>query len=161
MKRVIFLLLLVLLASPVMMFANGEQEGISAADDGVIKIGISIGTLKQERWQREIEMFKAYGEANGIEILVQSAEDEAMKQMSQCENLLSQGVDVLIVQALDSEAMGSIVEPAHEMGVPVIAYDRLVRNGELDYYVTFDSVKVGRFRPSSSLSKLPKVTTSG
>ncbi len=157
MKRVIFLLLLVMLISPVMMFANGGQDSSATAkDDGVIKIGVSIGTLKQERWQREIEMFQAYAEENGIELMVQSAEDEAMKQMSQCENLLSQGIDVLIVQALDSEAMGSIVEPAHEVGVPVIAYDRFVRNGDLDYYITFDSVKVGEVEAQFVVDQAPK-----
>ncbi len=134
------------------VFSTGEKEG---KDDGVIKIGISIGTLKQERWQREIEMFEEYGKAHGIEILVQSAEDEAQKQVSQCENLIVQGVDVLIVQALDSEAVGTVVAPSHEAGVPVIAYDRLVRNGDLDYYVTFDSIKVGEKQAEFVVGKAP------
>ncbi len=135
-------------------FSTGQQE--EAADDGTTKIGISIGTLKQERWQREIDMFKEYGDAHGIEILVQSAEDDAQKQVSQCENLIVQGIDVLIVQALDSEAVGTVVAPAHEAGIPVIAYDRLVRNGDLDYYITFDSVKVGEVQATFVVNKAPK-----
>jgi D-xylose transport system substrate-binding protein len=130
--------------------------GASFAAAAPVKIGISIGTLKQERWQREIDMFKAYAKANNIELLVQSAEDDAQKQISQCENLISQGVQVLIVQALDSEAVGTIVDPAHEAKIPVIAYDRLVRNGKLDYYVTFDSVKVGEVEAKFVVAKAPK-----
>lgn len=130
--------------------------GSASAAEKKVKIGVSIGTLKQERWQREVEMFKAFAKANNVELLVQSAEDDAQKQISQCENLISQGVDVLIVQALDSEGVGSVVGPAHQAGIKVIAYDRLVRNGELDYYVTFDSVKVGEVQAKFVVAKAPK-----
>lgn len=128
---------------------------VSAADKKP-KIGVSIGTLKQERWQREIDMFKAFAKANNVDLLVQSAEDDAQKQISQCENLIAQGVQVLIVQALDSEGVGSIVGPAHEAKIPVIAYDRLVRNGDLDYYITFDSIKVGEVEAKFVVAKAPK-----
>jgi D-xylose transport system substrate-binding protein len=154
MRKLVALILLLSVLIPMAVFAGGAQE--SAKDDGVIRIGISIGTLKQERWQREIEMFRAYGEEKGVEILVQSAEDDPSKQVSQCENLLSQGIDVLIVQALDSEAMGTVIEPAHAIGVPVIAYDRFVRNGDLDYYITFDSVKVGETQAKFVVEQAPK-----
>lgn len=139
----------VLLGGLVFGAGQGESE-----DDG-IHIGVSIGTTKQERWQREIEMFQEYADANGIELSVQSADDDPQKQISQCENLITQGVDVLIVQALDSEATGSIVGPAHEEGIKVIAYDRLVRNGELDYYITFDSVKVGEVQAQFVVEQAP------
>ncbi|MCF7944769.1 MAG: substrate-binding domain-containing protein [Spirochaetia bacterium] len=153
MKRILLVMLGILFIASFGLAAQGQQG--EKADDGALKIGISIGTLKQERWQREIEMFREAGEAKGVEILVQSAEDVASKQISQCENLISQGVDVLIVQALDSNATGAIIEPAHEMGIPVIAYDRLVRNGDLDYYVTFDSVKVGEVQAKFVVEKAP------
>jgi D-xylose transport system substrate-binding protein len=101
-------------------------------------------------------MFREFGAENDVEILVQSAEDDPARQVSQVENLLSQGIDVLIVQALDSEAVGVVIEPAHAEGVPVIAYDRFVRNGDLDYYVTFDSVKVGEKQAEFVVNKAPK-----
>jgi D-xylose transport system substrate-binding protein len=133
-----------------------KQEEKPAEEKKDIVIGISVGTLKQERWQREIEMFEAYAAEHGFQVKVQSAEDDPQKQMSQCENLISQGVDVLIVQALDSEAAGAIVGPAHEAGIPVIAYDRFVRNGDLDYYITFDSVKVGETQAKFVVEQAPK-----
>ncbi len=138
-------LLLLVLVGTGMVFAQSN-----------IKIGISIGTLKQERWQREIEMFKAYAKTRGVQLLIQSAEDDAAKQVSQCENLITQGVNVLIVQALDSEGVGVVVGPAHQAGIPVIAYDRQVRNGDLDYYITFDSVKVGETEAKFVVNKVPK-----
>jgi len=133
-----------------------KQEDKAGKDLKDVVIGISVGTLKQERWQREIEMFEAYAKEHGFTVKVQSAEDDPQKQMSQCENLISQGVDVLIVQALDSEAAGAIVGPAHEAGIPVIAYDRFVRNGDLDYYITFDTVKVGETQAKFVVEKAPK-----
>jgi D-xylose transport system substrate-binding protein len=153
MKKVLtVLLVLVVIGSFSGLFAQGETE----QETDKIKIGISVGTLRQERWVREIEMFRQFGEENDVEILVQSAEDDPARQVSQVENLLSQGVDVLIVQALDSEAVGVVIEPAHAEGVPVIAYDRFVRNGDLDYYVTFDSVKVGEKQAEFVVNKAPK-----
>jgi len=135
---------------------ESEVTDSAAKVDDDIVIGISLGTSREERWQREIVMFEDYAEKMGVTVVIQSAEDEVTNQMSQCENLIAQGIDVLIVQALDSEAAGSIVEIAHEAGVPVIAYDRLVRNGDLDYYVTFDSEKVGEVEATFVVSKAPK-----
>ncbi|MCB5230985.1 MAG: substrate-binding domain-containing protein [Candidatus Cloacimonetes bacterium] len=153
MKKILtILLVLVLISSFTALFAGGQSE----PKEKRIKIGISVGTLRQERWVREIEMFEAFGKANNVDILVQSAEDDPNRQVSQVENLLSQGIDVLIVQALDSEAIGVVIDPAHADGVPVIAYDRFVRNGDLDYYVTFDSVKVGEVQAEFVVSKAPK-----
>ena len=155
MKRVLTVVLLIaVISSLATVFAAGQAERAQA--EKKIRIGISVGTLRQERWVREIEMFREFGEANNVDILVQSAEDDPARQVSQVENLLSQGVDVLIVQALDSEAVGVVIEPAHADGVPVIAYDRLVRNGDLDYYITFDSVKVGEVQAQFVVENAPR-----
>lgn len=152
MKKFLLVFFVVLVVFSMDTFAQGGKEAAAKK----LKIGISIGTLKQERWQREIEMFREYGNKHNLDILVQSAEDDAQKQISQCENLISQGVNVLIVQALDSNSAGVVIEPAHEMGIPVIAYDRLVRNGDLDYYITFDSVKVGEVQARFVVERAPK-----
>ena len=132
-----------------------SDTGSSQSDDK-IRIGISLGTMREERWQREADMFKEYAKELGVEVLIQSAEDVPSKQIDQCENFISQGVDVLIVQALDSEAAGVICDPAKDAGIPVIAYDRFVRNGELDYYVTFDSVKVGEIQAQFVVERAPR-----
>ena len=69
-------------------------------------------------------MFKAYADENGFELMVQSAENNAQKQVSQCENLINQGINVLILQSLDAAAVAPIITEAHDAGIPVIAYDR-------------------------------------
>ncbi len=121
-----------------------------------IKVGLSIGNTTEERWNRELEMFQAYADEKGFELAIQIAQNDANKQVSQCENLINQGVDVLIVQSLDADAAGPIVESAHDADVPVIAYDRFIMNSDLDYYVTFDSYKVGVVEAQFVTEQAPK-----
>ena len=121
-----------------------------------IVIGFSVGTMKQERWQREVEMAQKYADEHGFKLLVQSCEEDANKQVQQVESMLAQGIDVLLISAQDSESSGVVVDKAHQAGVPVVAYDRLVRNGDLDYYLTFDNEKVGELQAQMLVDKYPK-----
>ena len=123
--------------------STAEESTAGAKDIKDIKVGVSVGTTQEERWQREIDMFESYAKEHGFEIMVQSAENDAQKQVSQCENLINQGIDVLILQSLDAAAVAPIIDAAHEEGIKVIAYDRFAMNCDLDYYITFDSFKVG------------------
>jgi len=89
-----------------------------------ITIGLSLDTLREERWQRDRDLFvKRCGEL-GAKVLVQAANNDEAVQSSQAENLLTQGVDVLVVAPHNSETAATIVEAAHRAHVPVIAYDR-------------------------------------
>ena len=108
-----------------------------------IRIGLSMDSLRVERWKRDRDLFKARVEALGGEVLVQSADGSADRQNSQAENLLSQGIDALAVIPRDGEAAAAIVEAAHREGVPVLAYDRIIRNCDLDLYISFDNERVG------------------
>lgn len=110
-----------------------------------------IGTSTHERWQKEIGMFEDYAKELGVEIIVQTAEDDQTKQLSQCENLLSKGIDVLICQPVDSQGAGKVVEVCHGAGVKVMAYDRFIENSELDYCVGFDDIQVGEMQASMVL----------
>ncbi len=131
--------------------SGGEKKDISE-----IVVGLSIGNTTEERWNREIEMFQDYADEKGFELNTQIANNDANKQISQCENLINQGVDVLIVQSLDAEAAGPIVDAAHDAGIKVIAYDRFIMNSDLDYYVTFDSYKVGQVEAQFVVEAAPK-----
>ena len=135
--------------------AEPESDDQAAKDIKDIKIGVSVGTTTEERWQREIGMFEAYAEENGFELMVQSAENNAQKQVSQCENLINQGIDVMILQSLDAAAVAPIIDAAHQEGIPVIAYDRFAMNCDLDYYITFDSFKVGVTQATFVTGKAP------
>lgn len=152
MKNVIALLLALCLLLGLGTCAMAE--GGKAVED--IVVGLSVGHTTEERWQREVQMFQDYADANGFTLMVQIAQNSVEKQVSQCENLIAQGVDVLIVQSIDAEACVPIVTAAHEADVKVIAYDRFIMNCDLDYYVTFDSYKVGQVQAEFVTSKAPK-----
>lgn len=136
--------------------AGCSESAASPKNIKDIKVGVSIGHTQEERWQREIDMFKTYAREHGFQLLVQSAENSVQKQLSQCENLVNQGVDVLILQSLDASAVAPIISMAHAEGIKVIAYDRFAMNCDLDYYVTFDSFKVGVTQAKFVTKKAPK-----
>lgn len=121
-----------------------------------VRIGFSIDAVKDERWQRDIDMFTARARELGAEVLLQSANGSDALQNSQAENLLTQGVDVLVVVPHNGKAAASIVEAAHKAKVPVIAYDRIINNSDLDLYVSFDNLKVGAMQAQALVKRAPK-----
>lgn len=136
---------------------EGGTGGTPAAGtEKKVLIGLSLDTLKEERWQRDRDLFVKAAEARGAKVLVQAANSDDALQNSQAENLLTQGVQVLVVVPHNAKTAATIVESAHKMGVPVIAYDRLISDADLDYYVTFDPVKVGELQAEYALRQKPK-----
>jgi D-xylose transport system substrate-binding protein len=133
---------------------NNTQQQSTA--NKKIKIGLSMDTLKEERWQKDRDMFKAKVEELGGEVLVQAAQGDDALQVSQAENLISQGVDVLVVVPHNADACATIVEKAHAANIPVIAYDRLIKNSDVDLYISFDNVKVGELQAKYITSLVPK-----
>jgi len=102
-----------------------------------------MDSLRVERWKRDQALFEARAKELGAKVLVQSADGDATKQNSQAENLLVQDVDVLVVIPRDGVVAARIVEAAHAQDVPVLAYDRIIRNSDLDLYISFDNERVG------------------
>jgi D-xylose transport system substrate-binding protein len=121
-----------------------------------IKIGFSMDTLQEERWQKDRDLFKAAAEALGATVEVQAANSDDAKQISQAESLISQGVDVLVVVPHNAEATAAIVEKAHAAGIKVLAYDRLIKNSDLDLYVSFDNERVGEMQAEAILKLVSK-----
>jgi D-xylose transport system substrate-binding protein len=119
---------------------GGGHAGDSQA---TLTIGLSMDSLRVERWKRDHDLFVARAEELGAKVLAQSADSDATRQNSQAENLLVQDVDVLVVIPRDGVAAARIVEAAHAQGVPVLAYDRIIRNSDLDLYISFDNERVG------------------
>ncbi len=127
-----------------------------AGEGDQILIGLSMDTLKEERWQRDRDLFVARAEALGAKVLVQAANGNDALQNEQAENLLTQGVDVLLVIPHNSKTTAIIVESAHRSGVPVIAYDRLISDSDLDLYVSFDPVRVGELQADYLVKRKPR-----
>ena len=128
----------------------------SSAFAAPVKIGLLMDTLKEERWQKDRDLIVAKAKSMGAEVLVQSANGNDLLQNSQAENLLTQGVDVLIVVPHNGVTAASIVNAAHKAGKKVIAYDRLIQNSDVDLYISFDNVAVGRMQGEYVMKKAPK-----
>jgi len=121
-----------------------------------ISIGFSMDTLKEERWQRDKELVEKRARELGCEIDVQVANGDDAVQTKQCDNLLTKGVDVLIVAPHNGEVAASIVEAAHRQNVPVISYDRLIKNSDVDLYVSHQVEKIGELQGKYALDRVPK-----
>ncbi len=108
-----------------------------------LKIGFVLSTLQEERYQKDQKYFTEEAKKLGFEPIVVSADNNPQTQSAKVENLLSQGVKALVIQPVNSGAAANLVKMAHEDKVPVVAYDRLIADAPVDYYVTLDAFKVG------------------
>lgn len=121
-----------------------------------IIIGLSLPTQKEERWVRDYETMKAAAKEAGVELKVQISNNDAGKQNSQVENLLSQGIDILILAPHDAASAATLVEKAHKENIKVISYDRLILDSDVDLYISFDNVEVGRIQGKYITNKVSK-----
>lgn len=119
-------------------------------------IGFAMDTLKEERWQRDKLHVEERAKELGAKLDVQVANGDDAVQTKQAENMLTKGVDVLIVAPHNGEIAASIVEAAHRQGVPVISYDRLIRNSDVDLYVSHQVVKMGEMQGEYAVKHAPK-----
>ncbi len=157
-------LLLSLLATALMAFGcvSGTQptntSGTRAkkGPNDPISIGFSMDTLKEERWQRDKKLVEQRCAELGIKVNVQVANSVDSEQIKQAENMLTQGVDVLIVAPHNGEVAAAIVEAAHRQGVPVISYDRLIKNSDVDLYISHQVVKMGEMQAQYLLDHVNK-----
>ncbi|WP_078381875.1 D-xylose ABC transporter substrate-binding protein [Sutcliffiella halmapala] len=124
--------------------------------DDKIKIGFSMDTLEEERWRRDRDLFKEAVEALGAEVHIKAANGDDAEQILQAEKLISEGVDLLVVVPHNAEATAAIVNKAHLAGIKVVSYDRLVKNSDIDLYVSFDNERVGELQAEAMTKLVPK-----
>jgi len=137
-----------------LVLARRSGAGAAAGSRSRPRIGLSMDTLKEERWQGDRDMFVRQAGQLGAEVFVQSANSDDTRQIHDVEGLLTQGIDVLVIIPHDGAACAKAVEKAHEAGVPVLAYDRLITGCDLDLYLTFDNVKVGELQARLLVERL-------
>jgi D-xylose transport system substrate-binding protein len=124
-----------------------------------VKIGLSLPTQREERWVKDKQAMEAEAKRLGVDLRVQVTDNDAAKQVSQCENLISQGVKVLILAPHDASSASVIIDKATKAGIKVISYDRLVTDSPHDYYyLSFDNVKVGELQGDFITKKVPRGT---
>jgi D-xylose transport system substrate-binding protein len=108
-----------------------------------VTIGFLIHSTTSSRWQMDIAYAQQRAAEVGAKIILKDASGDENMQLSQANELLEMGVDALIVVAANQNTAAGIVREAHDYDVPVIAYDRLIKNSELDYLVSFEYERVG------------------
>ncbi len=134
MRTKMFLTIVLCALSLAIACVSGTQTNTGKKKKGpneTVRIGFSMDTLKEERWQRDKELVEQRCKEVGAECEIQVANSDDSLQTKQCDNLLTKGVDVLIVAPHNGQIAASIVEAAHRQGVPVISYDRLIRNSDV------------------------------
>ncbi|MEO7599296.1 MAG: substrate-binding domain-containing protein [Opitutus sp.] len=142
------------LTAAIMSFLASGNSAFASKDRPVI--GLSLDTLKEERWQHDRDTFTAAAEKLGAKVIVQSANSDDTRQVRDVESLISRGVDVLVIVPHNGSAMTRAVKSANQAKIPVISYDRLILNADVDYYLSFDNVKVGEAQASYLAERLPK-----
>ena len=133
---------------------RGGKAAGTAQDDGIV-IGLSLDTLKEARWQADREMFVQRAEELGAKVRVLAANSDDTVQISDVEKLITNKVDVLVIVPHDGTAMAKGVKMAHDAGIPVIAYDRIIRDSDPDLYVSFDNEHVGELQARFLVEHLP------
>ncbi|HYV25404.1 MAG TPA: substrate-binding domain-containing protein [Pyrinomonadaceae bacterium] len=155
-KTILLAISLAALMSACVKGPESGNTGRGAKSGGPVRIGFSMDTLKEERWQRDKALVEQRCKEVGAQCEVQVANGVDADQIKQCENFLTKGVDVLIVAPHNGQIAASIVEAAHKQGVPVISYDRLIRNSDVDLYVSHQVVKIGQMQAQYALDHAPK-----
>ncbi|MCB2413282.1 substrate-binding domain-containing protein [Demequina sp. TTPB684] len=120
---------------------GGDDTAVASED---CNVGIAMPTRSLERWINDGEGLKSRLEADGCTVDLQYADNETDQQISQLQNMIANGSNILVIAAIDGTTLGPVLETAGEAGATVIAYDRLILESEnVDYYATFDNYSVG------------------
>ena len=131
---------------------GGSTDG-GGGDGGLV--GVAMPTKSSERWIQDGDAVKSELEGQGFTVDLQYAEDDIPTQVSQIENMITKGAEALIIASIDGTTLTSVLQEAADAGIPVIAYDRLIRDTEnVDYYASFDNYQVGVQQATSILNGL-------
>ncbi len=131
------LLILLLLVSR----AFSGAEALAAAPS--LKIGFILATMQEERYQKDKKAFEQAVTKLGGKVYFASCNNSEQSQAAQVDNLLSQGIQALVIQPVNGETAAAFVKQAKQDGVPVVSYDRLIKSAPIDAYITEDAEKVG------------------
>jgi D-xylose transport system substrate-binding protein len=121
-----------------------------------LKIGFSLGDFSADRWSQEPQYFSVAAREFGAKVLFEYAYGDAVKQLNQAAKLINSGVKVLVIFPTNADGWESLVETAHKAGVKVIAYDRMLINADVDYYVSFFNDEIGRQQAKYAVEHRPK-----
>ena len=145
MKKMTFFVLRCMLCVMLLTGCGASEEQIRETDASGenIRIGFSFDSFVIERWQKDRDIFVSTAKEYGAEVNVQNANGDLEEQISQIEYLIEKQVDVIVIVGIDSDGLSDVVTKAKSKGIKVIAYDRLIKNANVDLYISFDNEQVG------------------
>lgn len=126
---------------------SGENKGYT--------IGVAMKTQLQRRWAFDVKAMQKQAAVNGDKLIVQYANDDPATQADQVENLLSQGIEALIIVPVDDKAAGALADQARNQKVPVVSYDIAVRDTPIDFFVERDNEQAGAMQIEAAKREVP------
>ncbi|MBP1753884.1 MAG: periplasmic binding protein/LacI transcriptional regulator [Firmicutes bacterium] len=157
-KKWMVILVLLVTATLSMTGCSDKNEDMKDTDvkEKKIQIGLSFDSYVIERWQRDREVFVSTAQDLGAEVNVQNANGDVEEQISQIEYLIEKKMDVIVIVAVDSEALSEVLKKAKDAGIICVAYDRLVTNANVDLYISFDNEQVGKLMAEALVAGVPE-----
>lgn len=142
--------------------STDDTSGAASGNKGDLTVGVAMPTQTSERWIADGDAVKSGLEKAGYKVDLQYAGDDIPTQQQQIDQMITKGADLLIVASIDGTALANQLQAAADAKIPVIAYDRLIRDSEnVDFYVTFDNYKVGVQQATSLLTGLGVLKADG
>lgn len=135
---------------------TSSQANNSGQSGKQIKIGFSMATVKEERWQRDRDAFEAHCKKMNVLCEITVADNSSSRQANDVDNLLTKGIDALVIAPQEATEAAAMVEKAKAQGVPVISYDRLINSDKIDLYISHQVPVIGRKIAEYALEKMPK-----
>ena len=127
----------------------------SCSFDKKVKIGLLLPNTVDARFPKDREFITAKVQTLGGDVVYADAQNDDNKQIAQAEELIKKGVKVLIIIPVNKNTAAAIVRSAKSSKIKVIAYERIISNCELDYFVSFDNVKVGELMARYAVKQKP------
>lgn len=134
---------------------KGQEKEKPVEEDTPLQIGLSFDSFVIERWTRDRDMFVSTAQSLGAQVNVQVANGNVQEQISQIEYFIKKDMDVIVIIAIDGEALSDVVKKAQEEGIKIISYDRLIKNADTDLYISFDNEKVGTLMGEAMVAGCP------
>lgn len=144
-----------LLAGAALAVSLAALSGTAQASVDKPVIGFSIDDLRLERWTRDRDFFVEAAKKLGATVNVQSADASEERQISQIENMISRGVDAIVIVPFNGKVLDNVINEAKQAGIKVVAYDRLILDSNIDAYITFDNERVGEMQAKGVLDAKP------
>lgn len=125
-------------------------------NQGSVRIGFLMPDGEGSRWPIDQRYVEKAAQDKGAEVVSKFVKNDENLQMKQASELLEMGIDVLVIVSVNANTAAAIVREAHSYNVPVIAYDRLIKNADLDYFVAFEGAQIGNLMVEHALQVVPK-----